>query len=120
MDGFDTDPMLRMPHKPPAYASFIEAAGYRKAKDLFAWLYDHDREVPPVIERRAGGVTPALVRSSSPGPRVSKGIAVPLSQNGVGSIAWGVPHRLAQELGKWADTQPGGSALHGLGLGVSE
>ncbi|HEV2986214.1 MAG TPA: hypothetical protein VGX46_17575 [Vicinamibacterales bacterium] len=49
VDGFDTDPMLLMPHNPPEYAAFIEAAGYRKVKDLYAWLYDVDREVPPVF-----------------------------------------------------------------------
>ncbi len=38
IDGFDTDPMLMMPHNPPEYAAFIEAAGYGKAKDLYAWL----------------------------------------------------------------------------------
>jgi len=27
IDGFDTDPMLLMPHNPPAYGAFIEAAG---------------------------------------------------------------------------------------------
>lgn len=53
VDGFDTDPMLLMPHNPPEYAAFIERAGYRKVKDLFAWLYDIDRGVPPVIARVA-------------------------------------------------------------------
>jgi hypothetical protein len=40
VDGFDTDAMLMMPHNPPEYATFIEAAGYAKVKDLYAWLYD--------------------------------------------------------------------------------
>jgi hypothetical protein len=53
VDGFDTDPMILMPHNPPEYAGFIESAGYRKVKDLFAWLWDLDRAVPPVIERLA-------------------------------------------------------------------
>jgi GNAT superfamily N-acetyltransferase len=53
IDGFDTDPMLMMPHNPPEYAAFIEGAGYQKAKDLFAWLYDLDRGVPPVMTRIA-------------------------------------------------------------------
>ena len=53
IDGFDTDPMLLMPHNPPEYASFIESAGYRKIKDLFAWLYDLERPVPPVVTRLA-------------------------------------------------------------------
>lgn len=53
IDGFDTDPMLLMPHNPPEYAGFIESAGYRKIKDLFAWIYDLERPVPPVITRLA-------------------------------------------------------------------
>src|SRR5579863_7446808 len=51
IDGFDTDPMLLMPHNPPEYAAFIEGAGYRKIKDLFAWLYATDRPIPPIAER---------------------------------------------------------------------
>jgi hypothetical protein len=39
--------MLMMPHNPPEYAAFIEAAGYRKVKDLFAWIFDLDRELEP-------------------------------------------------------------------------
>jgi len=53
IEGFDTDPMLLMPHNPPAYADFIESAGYRKAKDLFAWLYALDREFPTVAAKLA-------------------------------------------------------------------
>ena len=56
IDGFDTDSMLMMPHNPPEYAGYIEAAGYRKAKDLYAWLYDLDRPVNPTIERLAARV----------------------------------------------------------------
>ena len=53
IEGFSTDPMLLMPHNPPAYAEYVEAAGYLKVKDLFAWLYDLDREVPPTIAQLA-------------------------------------------------------------------
>ena len=53
IDGFDSDPMLLMPQNPPAYGEYLEAAGYRKVKDLFAWLYDLDREMPPVIVKLA-------------------------------------------------------------------
>lgn len=53
IDGFDTDSMLMMPHNPPEYASFIERAGYAKAKDLFAWIYDLDRGVPPLLTKIA-------------------------------------------------------------------
>jgi len=53
IDGFDTDPMVMMPHNPREYAAFIEECGYRKVKDLFAWLYDLAGEPPPVVARLA-------------------------------------------------------------------
>ena len=56
IDGFDTDSMLMMPHNPPEYAGFIEAAGYRKVKDLDAWLCDVDTPIDPTIEKLAARV----------------------------------------------------------------
>ncbi len=53
VDGFDSDPMLLMPHTPPEYGGFIESCGYTKVKDLFAWITDIDRETPPGIARLA-------------------------------------------------------------------
>jgi hypothetical protein len=53
VEGFDTDSMLMMPHNPPEYAAHIETAGYAKARDLFAWIYDLDRDPPPVITKLA-------------------------------------------------------------------
>lgn len=53
IDGFDTDPMLLMPHNPPEYAAHIESAGYAKVKDLFAWMHVLQRELPPVFVRAA-------------------------------------------------------------------
>jgi GNAT superfamily N-acetyltransferase len=53
VDGFDSDPMLMMPHNPREYAAFLESAGYRKIKDLFAWLYDVQGDPPPVIAKLA-------------------------------------------------------------------
>jgi len=53
VDGFDTDPMLMMPHNPPEYMSFIQAAGYRKVKDLYAWICEIERGVPPVVVKLA-------------------------------------------------------------------
>lgn len=53
IDGFDTDSMVLMPHNPREYGGFIEAAGYAKVKDLFAWLFDLGAGVPPIIERLA-------------------------------------------------------------------
>jgi GNAT superfamily N-acetyltransferase len=51
IDGFDSDPMLMMPHNPPEYAAFIESAGYAKVKDLFAWLYDFSSTPPAAVAR---------------------------------------------------------------------
>ena len=53
VDGFDADPMVMTPHNPRAYAGFIEAAGYSKVKDLLAWIYDLDRDVPAIVARLA-------------------------------------------------------------------
>ena len=56
VSGFDTDPMIMMPRNPQDYAAFIEGAGYQKVKDLFAWIYDLSRDVPPIIQRLADRV----------------------------------------------------------------
>jgi hypothetical protein len=53
VDGFDSDPMVMMPHNPREYAAQIEAAGYAKVKDLFAWMHVLQRELPPVFVRAA-------------------------------------------------------------------
>lgn len=56
IDAFDTDPMVMMPYNPPAYAGYIERAGYSKAKDLFAWVIDlpgaiHTERLARVVAR---------------------------------------------------------------------
>ena len=56
ISGFDTDPMLMMPRNPPVYAAFIESAGYAKVKDLYAWIYEMSRDVPPLFQRLADKV----------------------------------------------------------------
>jgi len=53
VDGFDTKPMLLMPHNPPEYGGFIEASGYQKVKDLYAWIYDLGQPIPDVVRRLA-------------------------------------------------------------------
>jgi hypothetical protein len=50
VDGFDSDPYALMPYNPPSYSGFIEAAGYHKVKDLFAWDIDLEH---PRMERIA-------------------------------------------------------------------
>lgn len=53
VDGFDTDSMLLMPHNPPEYGAQIEAAGYAKVKDLFAWIHLLQCELPALFARTA-------------------------------------------------------------------
>lgn len=39
IEGFDTPPMIMMPHHRPYQANLISQAGLEKAKDLYAWRY---------------------------------------------------------------------------------
>jgi GNAT superfamily N-acetyltransferase len=45
VDGFETPAALMMPHNPRYYASLVEGAGFRKAKDLLAYRKTFDQ--PP-------------------------------------------------------------------------
>ena len=56
IDGFDTAPMVMMPHNPRAYAAHIESAGYVKIKDLFAWIWDASVDPPAIVTRLAARV----------------------------------------------------------------
>jgi GNAT superfamily N-acetyltransferase len=53
IDAFDTDPYIMMPYNPPEYPRYAEAAGYRKIKDLYAWLFDTSWSAPERIGRLA-------------------------------------------------------------------
>jgi hypothetical protein len=39
VEGFDSPPMILMPHHRPYQGALIEKAGFSKAKDAFAWRY---------------------------------------------------------------------------------
>lgn len=43
VEGFDKPPVLLMTYNPRYYPKLIEAAGYRKAMDLYAWLLRADQ-----------------------------------------------------------------------------
>jgi GNAT superfamily N-acetyltransferase len=70
--GFDEPPMVMMPYNPPGYAASIEACGYAKAMDLFAYIADDKlweampRRVVRVAEKAARNagirVRPADIR----------------------------------------------------------
>lgn len=43
LDAFDTSPFVLMPYSAPEYPGYAEAAGFKKAKDLYAWLVTEER-----------------------------------------------------------------------------
>jgi len=51
VEGYDEPPALMMPYNPPYYASLIEVRGYTKAKDLVAYCYDYEGEIPRYLKR---------------------------------------------------------------------
>ncbi len=53
IQGFETPPMVMMPHNPPYYERLAEAYGFRKAMDLFAYYGQfHDGFIPEQVARR--------------------------------------------------------------------
>jgi GNAT superfamily N-acetyltransferase len=57
IDAFGTDPYVMMPYNPPEYPRYAEAAGYRKVKDLYAWLFDTSWGAPERISLLAQRVS---------------------------------------------------------------
>ena len=51
VEGFETPPMVLMPHHGPWQGGLLEGAGYAKLKDLFFYLYDVPDELPPRPKR---------------------------------------------------------------------
>ena len=47
VDGFDSPPMIMMPHSLAYYGALVEGAGYVKAKDFYAWRYEVGKDVTP-------------------------------------------------------------------------
>ena len=52
VDGFDTKPMVMMGHDPAYTAQRVEAQGYAKAKDVYAYVCDPTAALPAVVVRR--------------------------------------------------------------------
>ncbi|GAB0120007.1 N-acetyltransferase family protein [Acidisoma sp. 7E03] len=46
VEGFDTPPMLMMPHDPPYAGARLAALGYSKIRDLYAYLVDAKAALP--------------------------------------------------------------------------
>lgn len=62
VDGFDQPPTAMMGHHRPAYAGWIEAAGYTKAKDLYTFEVDIRPGMAPLAQR--------LIDSGRRNPRI--------------------------------------------------
>ena len=62
VDGFDTPPMLLMGHDPAYAGPRVEAQGYVKAKDVFAYLYDINADFPRAAQRMIDRHKPAAMR----------------------------------------------------------
>jgi hypothetical protein len=61
VSGFETPPMLMMPHDPPYAGARLEALGYRKARDLLAYVSEADVPLPPAAARAVARGLPAGV-----------------------------------------------------------
>jgi len=61
VSGFETPPMLMMPHDPPYAGARLEELGYRKARDLLAYICDATAPLPPAASRIVGrGLPPGV------------------------------------------------------------
>ena len=63
VDGFDSAPMILMPHGRPYYARQLERLGYRKEMDLFAYRIDTRTPLPRAVEK--------ILRLVSDDPRIT-------------------------------------------------
>ncbi|HJX61985.1 MAG TPA: hypothetical protein VJ578_05410 [Dehalococcoidia bacterium] len=107
IDGFDTPPMIMMPHSRPYYGRLIEGAGFGKVTDLYAWKYNLET-VPPKAHRAVEALRqrPDITIRSGDIRRFDEEIAIILDVfNSAWSDNWGfVPvtpaeaHHLAKEL----------------------
>lgn len=61
VDGFDTPPMLLMGHDPPYVGARVEAQGYRKVKDVYAYHSPLGTDLPPLVRRMVDRGPPAGV-----------------------------------------------------------
>lgn len=52
VDGFDTPPMVLMGHDPPYAGARVEAQGYAKARDVYAYLGRDSDDLPASVRKR--------------------------------------------------------------------
>jgi hypothetical protein len=59
IDGFDTPPMVFMPHDARYAAGRVEAQGYTKIKDFIAYLHQATDDLPPAARKLVDRARPA-------------------------------------------------------------
>ena len=68
VDGFDTPPVMMMPHARPWYGPMLERQGYTRAVDLLAYWINTDFKAPPamrrLLDRFSGQVSVRTLRRS--------------------------------------------------------
>jgi GNAT superfamily N-acetyltransferase len=62
VEGRDTPPMVMMGHDPAYVAGRVEALGYAKAKDVYAYVAETDAQLPPRVLARVQRGAPDGVR----------------------------------------------------------
>ncbi|PXW90826.1 hypothetical protein C8R34_102144 [Nitrosomonas sp. Nm84] len=60
VDGFDTPPVIMMPHSPRWYGRLLEEQGYQPVKDLLAYKVRVDFEVPRVMQIMINRFSPKI------------------------------------------------------------
>lgn len=53
IEGFDSSPILMTPYNPPYYGGLMDEYGFRKAKDLYAYILEIPDELPQKVHRVA-------------------------------------------------------------------
>jgi GNAT superfamily N-acetyltransferase len=88
VEGFDRPPVLMMTYNPPWYAELLEAVGYAKVKDLYAYLSEvHDASLERLrkLGERAVKRNPGLTTRSADLKRFDSEVAL---IKGLYNAAW--------------------------------
>jgi hypothetical protein len=104
VEGFDTPPMILMPHHRAYQGGLIEQAGFHKLKDLYAWSYSVG-EVPPRAQkahRDIAAMPEVKTRPMNP-KRMEEDLGILMSVfNDAWSENWGFVPLTPRELTKMA------------------
>jgi hypothetical protein len=104
VDGFDTPPMIMMPHHRPYQGGLIEKAGLGKLKDLYAWRYQVG-DVPKRAQKAHDDVAalPEVVTRHADLKNLERDVRIVMDvYNDAWSDNWGFVPATENELAKMA------------------